>query len=296
MSSLYLKPTFESLAGVLSGREEAAGSRIVPIRTDGRRAPLFCVHPHDGQVFLYHHLARHLNAEQPVFAFQAAELMTNGRKLPRPEVLAADYVEELLAFQPGGPYFLAGYCSGAPVALEMARRLRQAGREVGLLILMDGYAPGYPRPKPGAGRTARSIFSMVDRLRRFRAFAGYVRSTNKGRRAAVLKDSVSGLAGSLLSPFGAPSNGDGEADNPLGIGGGGKSTPVLPPYRGAALLLRPSREPLGFAAGRAMGWDTVVEKLSVATIGGYFRTLIYPPRIKRLAAVLDVYLKKAQES
>jgi thioesterase domain-containing protein len=50
--------------------------------------------------------------------------------------LAEDLVEELRSFD--GPYRLAGYSLGGLVAFEAARRLREAGEEVPLLLLIDG--------------------------------------------------------------------------------------------------------------------------------------------------------------
>ena len=43
-----------------------------------------------------------------------------------------------MAFQPEGPIHLLGWSAGAIVALEMARQLRQRGREVPLLVALDG--------------------------------------------------------------------------------------------------------------------------------------------------------------
>ena len=44
----------------------------------------------------------------------------------------------LEAFQPKGPINLIGWSAGAIVALEMAQQLRAAGREVPLLVALDG--------------------------------------------------------------------------------------------------------------------------------------------------------------
>jgi len=296
LSFLFLKPTFEALAAVVSGRETAAGSRIVPIRPEGRRPPLYCFPPHHGQVFLYKNLARFLDPNQPVFAFQDSGSATDGRPEDRPADLAADCIHELLEFQAEGPYFLTGFCSGAAAALEMARRLQERGHAVGLLALMDGYAPGYPRPRPGVGRTAISFFSFLDRLRRVAAFISYVRAVKKNRRAAVLKDRVADLTRFLPSLF-RESTDALAAFSTLARFGGYPETGHRPaPYDGNALLLRPSREPIGFERDDALGWDRLIKGLRVVTIGGYYRTLIYPPRVRRLAAVLDSFLRKAQDS
>jgi surfactin synthase thioesterase subunit len=44
--------------------------------------------------------------------------------------MAADYIAAARDLQPRGPYLLGGYCMGAPVAVEMARRLEEDGERV----------------------------------------------------------------------------------------------------------------------------------------------------------------------
>src|SRR5438445_12521114 len=51
--------------------------------------------------------------------------------------MARDYVAELLAFQPQGPYFLGGWSAGVSLAFEMAQQLQGLGHTVGLLVAID---------------------------------------------------------------------------------------------------------------------------------------------------------------
>ncbi len=53
--------------------------------------------------------------------------------------MASRYINEIVALQPQGPYFLAGYCLGGSVAYEMAQQLKAKGQEVGLVILLETY-------------------------------------------------------------------------------------------------------------------------------------------------------------
>ena len=50
------------------------------------------------------------------------------------EGLADHYVKALTKFQPEGPLMIGGYCIGAIIALDMAKKLRAMGREVGPVI------------------------------------------------------------------------------------------------------------------------------------------------------------------
>src|SRR5262249_3034906 len=51
--------------------------------------------------------------------------------------MAVEYLKEIKARQPDGPYYLCGYSFGGLVAFEMARRLRESGDDIGLLGLFD---------------------------------------------------------------------------------------------------------------------------------------------------------------
>ncbi len=54
------------------------------------------------------------------------------------ESLADFYADALVKFQPKGPFVLGGYCVGGIIALEIANNLRDRGREVGPLLIIDG--------------------------------------------------------------------------------------------------------------------------------------------------------------
>lgn len=53
--------------------------------------------------------------------------------------IAAKYIEILKQKQPQGPYNLGGWCYGGMIAYEMACQLKEAGEDVGNLILVDSY-------------------------------------------------------------------------------------------------------------------------------------------------------------
>ncbi len=55
------------------------------------------------------------------------------------EDMAAQYVRELRAVQPHGPYLLSGWSLGGLTALEAARQLVAAGEPVELVALLDTY-------------------------------------------------------------------------------------------------------------------------------------------------------------
>jgi amino acid adenylation domain-containing protein len=137
LATLFHAPTIEHLAAALCDEKWQAGSVLVPIQPNGSRPPLFCVHPADGEVMLYRDLAFHLGNDQPVFGLQSAGIDGSIQPLATVEEMAARYVREMKTLQRHGPWCLAGYCLGAFVALEIARRLQEQGETVGLLAVIN---------------------------------------------------------------------------------------------------------------------------------------------------------------
>ncbi|UMP01407.1 non-ribosomal peptide synthetase [Amycolatopsis sp. EV170708-02-1] len=112
---------------------------LLPLRVAGSRPPLFCVHASGGLSWNYEPLLRHLPSDQPVYGVQARGL---ARTEPLPgsvDEMAADYLRQIRAVQPSGPYHLLGWSLGGRIAQAIATLLEAAGEEVGLLALLDAY-------------------------------------------------------------------------------------------------------------------------------------------------------------
>ncbi|MEZ2218295.1 thioesterase domain-containing protein [Rhizobium sp. RCC_161_2] len=81
---------------------------------------------------------RRLAAEcsYPIAAFAPHGLDDSGLR-PSIEWMAKERLKDILAFCPAGPYRLSGYCNGALVAYECARLLKEQGREVELILMIE---------------------------------------------------------------------------------------------------------------------------------------------------------------
>jgi thioesterase domain-containing protein len=110
----------------------------VPLNESGKGLAFYCVHSVGGEVMSFRHLARLLGADQRFYGIQAPPEMRNSEFPSSVEAMARYYVEALTAFQPEGPYLLGGWSAGSIIALEMAQQLRASGREVALLVALDG--------------------------------------------------------------------------------------------------------------------------------------------------------------
>jgi amino acid adenylation domain-containing protein len=152
----YAGSTIDDLARLLRQDDDAASwPMMVPLRTGGELPALFCVHTQGGNLFHYDQLARAMAPRRAVIGLQARGVY--GREPPRlcVEDIAADCIAAMTQKQATGPYFIAGFSSGGLVAFEMARQLESRGVEIGLLALLDSFAPTVRRAASGMRRWQR---------------------------------------------------------------------------------------------------------------------------------------------
>ncbi|RUO90569.1 amino acid adenylation domain-containing protein [Corallococcus sp. AB018] len=117
-------------------------TKAAPLRMElqeGRRGrtPLFLVQPIGGTVYTYLPLAKQLGADTPVHAFRASGLEPGEVLYRDVSAMARAYVDELLTFQPQGPFWLGGHSSGGVIAYEMAAELLKRGHSVAGVIQID---------------------------------------------------------------------------------------------------------------------------------------------------------------
>jgi thioesterase domain-containing protein/acyl carrier protein len=130
-------------------------------------APLFVVHGLGGSLFSFMALAAELGPDQPVYGLQRPPRIAAGKNRPTIRALASKYIEEIQAIDPVGPYHLAGHSSGGIIAFEMASQLRNSGREVRLLALLDCDYPAEPSVRnPSDGRLDTGLRGARHLLRR----------------------------------------------------------------------------------------------------------------------------------
>lgn len=145
-SILFEAATVEEMARLIE--ETRPSSCLVPINTEGRHPPFFCVHDGYGHVLNLRHLARRLGPEQPFYGLQTRGLDGREDLFTKLEDMAAHYIDEIRRVQPHGPYYIGGYSFGGKVAFEMAQQLRAHGEEVGLLALLDSHRRGVRQTVP----------------------------------------------------------------------------------------------------------------------------------------------------
>ncbi|MGF1489500.1 MAG: amino acid adenylation domain-containing protein, partial [Prochloraceae cyanobacterium] len=140
LTSLFQNPTIAQLAKLIRSDSIETNSVLVPIKTTGKRSPLFCIHPIEGSVFCYQDLANHLK-DYPVYGLQSIGLEGHSTPLTKIEDMASQYIEAIETIQQTGPYHLAGWSLGGVIAFEIARQLSDRGEKIAYLSLIDSHSP-----------------------------------------------------------------------------------------------------------------------------------------------------------
>jgi thioesterase domain-containing protein len=134
-------------------------STVVPLRSVQRsRPPLFIVHGVGGNVLGFYSLAKCMDEDQPVYGIQAQALLPDQEAQLRLEDMAVQYVKDMLAVCPNGPYNLLGFSFGGLVAYEIAQQLTAAGLKVGLVGMLDTRQPEWMRGVPALGPLHQRIY------------------------------------------------------------------------------------------------------------------------------------------
>jgi thioesterase domain-containing protein len=155
-------------AGSLARQQRA----IVPLQPHGTQPPIFAFGGHNGDVFCFRALARHLGADQPFFGLQPPGLEGREEPLACVEELAAHFAAEIRAFQPSGPFVIAGFCAGGTIAFELGRQLLSDGASIAQLVLFGApYPTAYRRLAQLRKRLAERLEQVTKHARAFIALS-----------------------------------------------------------------------------------------------------------------------------
>jgi amino acid adenylation domain-containing protein len=163
-SALVEHPTIRGLATYLRRTPAGKWPALVTIQGGALLPPLFVAHGIGGSLLSFIDLAAELGPDQPVYGLQLPAFIYDHQAELR--ILAANFVKQVRAIQPTGPYNLAGHSSGGLLVFEMACQLMEQGEAVGLLALLDCDPD---KGKQLTHRPARNWESLKTSLRRVRA-------------------------------------------------------------------------------------------------------------------------------
>ncbi|MET0384793.1 MAG: thioesterase domain-containing protein [Polyangiales bacterium] len=114
-----------------------------------------------GEPETFRELANRLDGRRPVYGIHHAGSLQECEPVKSIAKLAQLYAADIRTVQTTGPYYLLGYSLGGAIAFETARELAALGEKIGLVIMAESLAPGYPTPPPRLRRYKIHIQNMV---------------------------------------------------------------------------------------------------------------------------------------
>lgn len=323
-SALLEAGTVADLAARLVREEASAHQPLVALRAGGSRAPFFYLHgDYNGGGLYCRALALRLDPERAFYVIHPHGV--DGSPLPDTiEEMAAERLAAIRTARPRGPYLLGGYCNGALVALEIARRLRAEGERVEVTVLVDAHAPvpgrrvlllasDAARGLPGLSMERRAALSgRIDRLSDWAANRfQYYESRRRGFARASWESRARWVARALGGVVGGATRGLGRAirlsrpvDTPPSTPRPPSPEPprqrrhvyqrpfrryAPPAYDGRVVLLRAGNDP---AHQPDLGWARLLPRVEVGVIPGEHLTCI-TRHVDAFAIRLEEILKSA---
>ncbi|NTS40747.1 hypothetical protein HRG84_07490 [Flavisolibacter sp. BT320] len=276
--------TIRALAELIKDEtKDEPWSALVPLRASGSKPPVFCMHAGGGHVFYLKDLAKHLGADQPVYALQKLGLNEKDPVMYDVKTMASHYLSEIRKVQPKGPYSVIGYCLSAPVCYEIALQLNKIGEECAFVGIIDSrIVPNYFRPdtfKQKIERTAKKIrnndWSFVTAILRRRLIdpirrkLDYLRSSPQAKKEADLFE----MANNILLKY------------------------VWEPYPGKiTLIATEQRQEAQYLPVMVADWKPLAKGgLDVFVVPGDHGFVFYEPGVKGLAAQIKQCLDKANK-
>jgi thioesterase domain-containing protein len=287
-AAIFQAPTIAALASMLELPSLPRFSPFVSLKLGAAHPPVLITHGLGGRA-RFTQLAKHIRTSHSIYGIQARGI--DGREEPfdRIEDMAQYYLADLKNLQPEGPYVLIGYSFGGLVALEMAQRLSDEGKQIQLLVLVDAY----PHPRQMAGR--QRLLLGIQRTRR--------RISQMSQQP--LPDAMSYLIGGLKRRFGFAAE-HGRSPQPPNASRLSLATTTLRvkskayialaryrprPYAGKIKFLKSESDEY-FPGDSVPVWANVAADFEVETVPGSHLDMV-TAHFESLAAVLSRYLQEA---
>jgi thioesterase domain-containing protein len=269
--------------------------------SQGSGAPLFCVHPAGGDVLCFAALAQHLPGRS-VLGLQSPGMAGEREPLTRLEEIAGHFVEVMRGVDPRGPYRVAGWSLGAHVAFEVCQQLTRAGAEVELLVLLDA--------DPAAGAAAKQSLPGAEAFTDNASWLGGIAEYFERLWGQKIPASIERLKGlepeAQLEAFVQALQ---AARGPL-VPSVAQLRTVLSVYKAnlralieyvpqiypRPLTLLLSEGSADWAERARLGWAALSSKgIEVLTVPGDHYTLLAPPNVERMAAVIESLLERGRK-
>ncbi|HEY5984613.1 MAG TPA: non-ribosomal peptide synthetase [Anaerolineales bacterium] len=289
VTTMIKAPTIRQQADILRNAAlEDADPVMIPVRTTGKREPVFCLGGKGGTPIRFRALLSKIDPDRPVYYFRSRGLRQGERTIDHVEEIAAQYLAEVKRIQPHGPYFFLGESGGGIVAYEMAQQLIRQGAGVGFLGLLDTYLPKYRNIRPPMGTLVRKHLQTITSggSQGLRVYVGYY----VGLAAYKLRRAWSRLRLRWISTVRSGAMARHARVELANIRASRSYTPQ--PYPHSVHLFHAVRQALYEGNVRANGWaDVGIGDLVVHPLDCYHGNVLFEPFVSEVARVMNQLLQ-----
>jgi amino acid adenylation domain-containing protein len=297
LGTLYQTSSVADLARLLQdGSASVEGSALVPLQTGGSRRPVFLIHTTPGDILGYGNLIYHLDPAQPCYGLQSLGLLRPELRHSAIDEMAAYYVGQVRSVEPEGPYYLAGWCYGGIVALEMAQQLLALGESVAFLGLLETIAPA-----PSL-RVYQYYLHRIGRLLQMRPrqwqryFASKIRYYRQVRLANRMRfrrlEKLDGGDAAFLEEHNRKLA---KLEQVYNTNLAALNLYQPRPYAGRVTLFNAEEVDPGIIADPQYAWPGLTVDIEVHAVPGDHDTMLMEPNVAVLAQKLDACLRRAQQ-
>jgi len=131
---------------------------ICKLRIGGDRA-FFFIFDGEGEVMLYHNLAKRLPEDFTVYGIMPTAKINIPLASLSIEEMASNCLHQIKKIQPTGTYYIGGLCAGGLISYEVAVQLENRNDNIGALLLLEAAVTGV---------TPRKNFDVNQRILRFK--------------------------------------------------------------------------------------------------------------------------------
>jgi thioesterase domain-containing protein len=215
--------------------------------------------------------------------------------------MAADYLTEIQAIQPRGPYLIGGWCMGGFIALELAHLVKAAGEEVELLVLIETPHPSYPKSLPRTTIFHRLIYNLIERIGYEVRTTRALKMSHLWRNTDRVMDAAQAFAERLVDmPLSklhlkVPHSQAYKLHRLYDMHEKAYKAHTPRPYQGRVVLFRASKQRHRIQPDPTLGWgDLLKGELELREIPGYYLNLMVEPSVRLLAGELKNCLRRSE--
>jgi amino acid adenylation domain-containing protein len=291
LTAMFPAPTIESIAArIAGGTMDSKWPATETIQPLGCLPPLYVV----GNFSRFRALGRRLGTDRPLIGLSIPDELR--LRLPyNLEQLAGVQASSILDLNKGEPIFIIGFSAEGVLAYEIAHQLVAAGREVGLVAMIDTTCPSQQREP------------LIRRLARLAAIhLRAIRSIGLGQAPAAIADIISRVALRLKVRAWKLASSLGIVPEPLAPKRPADLVMAMvlatrryvpPSYPGRVILFKQTDDQEGELRFGDYGWGNVVRGgLEICEIPGDHLTLLVEPGVATVAARLDAAMKSTSAS